>query len=108
MNLVLKIYDEKGKTVVKSYESTTYDLMFGTVMSLMELLKVEEMKDQMQLLKTVHSAWDEIKTVLSGVFPDVTEEDWKHVKVKELLPIIMEIAKFAVTDMFSIPTDPKN
>lgn len=108
MNLVLKVYDESGKNVVKTYESTTYDLMFGTVMSLMELLKIDEINDQMELLKTVHSAWDEIKTVLSGVFPDVTEEDWKHVKVKELLPIIMEIAKFAVTDMFSIPTDPKN
>lgn len=108
MNLVLKIYDEKGKTVVKSYESTTYDLMFGTVMSLMELLKVEEMKDQMQLLKNVYNAWDEIKTVLNSVFPEVTEDDWKHVKVKELLPIILDITKFAVTSMFSIPTDPKN
>lgn len=108
MNLVLKIYDEKGQNVVKSYESTTYDLMFGTVMSLMELLKIEELDNQVEMLKTIYSAWDEIKTVLSDVFPDVTDEDWKHVKVKELLPIIVDIAKFAVTDMFSIPTDSKN
>ena len=38
MNLVLKIYDDSGKNIVKSYESKTYDLMFGTVMKLMELL----------------------------------------------------------------------
>lgn len=108
MNLILKIYDEKGQNIIKSYESTTYDLMFGTVMSLMNLLKIEDMDDQMELLKTVYNAWDEIKTVLSGVFPDATEEDWKHVKVKELLPMILEIAKFSVTEMLSIPTDSKN
>ena len=108
MNLVLKIYDESGKTIIKSYESTTYDLMFGTVMNLMELLKIEEIDNQMEMLKTIHKAWDEIKNVLSKVFPEVTEDDWKHVKVKELLPIIVEIAKFSVTEMFTIPTDSKN
>lgn len=108
MNLVLKIYDENGKNIIKSYESTTYDLMFGTVMSLMDLLKIEDMDDQVEMLKTVYNAWDEIKTVLSGVFPEATDEDWKHVKVKELLPMILEIAKFSVTEMLSIPTDSKN
>lgn len=105
MNLILKVYDEKGKNIVRAHESTTYDLMFGTVMKLMELLKIEEMDNQMEMMKTIYEAWDEIKIVLSEVFPDVTEEDWKHVKVKELLPIILDIAKFAVTDMFSIPSD---
>lgn len=108
MNLILKIYDNEGKNVVKSHESTTYDLMFGTVMNLMELLKIEDMDNQMEMLKTIYGAWDEIKIVLSGVFPDVSNDDWKHVKVKELLPIILEIAKYSVTEMFSIPTDSKN
>lgn len=108
MNLILKIYDDKGKNIIKTYESSPYDLMFGTVMSLMDLVKVEELNNQMELLKIIHNAWNEIKEVLSGVFPGVTDEEWKHVKVKELLPIIVEIAKFAVTDMLSIPTYGKN
>lgn len=105
MNLVLKIYDDSGKNVVKSYESKTYDLMFGTVMKLMELLKVEDMDDQLEMLKTIYGAWEEIKTVLAGVFPEATDDDWKHVRVKELLPMILEIAKFSVTEMFTIPTE---
>lgn len=105
MNLILKIYDEKGQNIVKTYESQSYDLMFGTVMSLMDLLKIEDLENQMDLLKIIHGAWSEIKEVLSGVFPHVTEDDWKHVKVKELLPIIVNIAKYAVTDMLSIPTE---
>lgn len=105
MNLVLKIYDDSGKNVLKSYESETYDLMFGTVMKLMELLKVEDMDDQLEMLKTIYGAWEEIKTVLAGVFPEATDDDWKHVRVKELLPMILEIAKFSVTEMFTIPTE---
>ena len=31
MNLVLKIYDADGKNIIKTYTSSTYDLMFGTV-----------------------------------------------------------------------------
>ena len=105
MNLVLKIYDDSGKNIIKSYESKTYDLMFGTVMKLMELLKVEDMDDQLEMLKTIYGAWEEIKTVLAGVFPEATDDDWKHVRVKELLPMILEIAKFSVTEMFTIPTE---
>lgn len=105
MNLILKIYDDSGKNIVKSYESKTYDLMFGTVMKLMELLKVEDMDDQLEMLKTIYGAWEEIKTVLAGVFPEATDDDWKHVRVKELLPMILEIAKFSVTEMFTIPTE---
>lgn len=105
MNLVLKIYDKSGKTVVKSYEASTYDLRFGTVMKLMDLLKIEDMDDQAQMLKTIYKAWGEIRTVLEGVFPEATEEDWQNVLVKELLPMILEIAKFSVTEMFTIPTE---
>ncbi|MBQ1538631.1 MAG: hypothetical protein IIZ73_10005 [Ruminococcus sp.] len=108
MNLVLKIYDDSGKNIVKSYESKTYDLMFGTVMKLMELLKVEDMDDQLKMLKTIYGAWEEIKTVLAGVFPEATDDDWKHVRVKELLPLIMKIAKLSVTEVLTIPIDEKN
>lgn len=108
MNLTLNIYDNAGKEVVKTCKSTTYDLMFGTVMQLMGLLKIEETQNPLELIKIISGAWGEITTVLTEVFPDVTAEDWKHVKVKELLPLIVSIAKYAVNDMFNIPTDEKN
>lgn len=104
-NLILNIYDYDGKNIVKTYTSSTYDLMFGTVMKLMELLKVEDMDDQLEMLKIIYGAWEEIKTVLAGVFPEATDDDWKHVKVKELLPLIIDIVKFSVQQMFTIPTE---
>lgn len=108
-NLKLNIYDKSGKEVVKTYEASTYDLMFGTVMELMELLKIEELDNQAEMLKTIYKAWGEIRTVLDGVFEGVSADEWKNVKVKELLPLIVKIAKFSISEMFAIPTsDEKN
>ena len=108
MNLTLNIYDETGKEIVKTVKSSTFDLMFGTIHKLMNLLKIEDIDNNLEVLQIVYGAWDEITNVLSSVFPDVTDEDWKHVKVKELLPIIINIGKFAVTEALNIPTDSKN
>ncbi len=108
MNLTLNIYDEKGKEVVTKYESSTYDLMFGTVNALVKILKVESLDNQLDLLKTIVSAWDEVINVLNGVFIGVTDDEWNHVKIKELIPIIIGIAKYSVAEAMTIPNDSKN
>lgn len=108
MNLTLNIYDEKGKEVVKTAKSSTFDLMFGTIFKLMDLLKIEDIDNNLEVLKVIYGAWNEIKVVLSTVFPDVSEDEWAHVKVKELVPIIINIGKFAVSEALTIPTDSKN
>jgi hypothetical protein len=101
----LHIYDKTGKNVVKTYEAETYDLPFGTVKALMEILKIEDMKDQAQLLRVIVEAWDEVINALESVFPECTAEEWKTVKVKELLKVIISIAKTAISDIFIIPTE---
>lgn len=103
-NLILNVYAADG-SIDKTYKASTYDLMFGTVMKLMELLKIEELDDQVEMLRTIYGAWNEIQTVLTGIFPQATADDWNHVKVKELLPLIVSIAKYSVKEMFTIPTD---
>lgn len=107
-NLVINIYDEKGKTVEKTVQGTTFDLMFGTVQKFMDLMNIENLENNLELLRLVHSAWSEIRLVLNEVFPELTEEEWKRVKIRELLPVIRDIAKAVLADFMSIPTDPKN
>ena len=107
-NLTLNIYNKTGKEIVKTCTATTYDLMFGTVRKLMGLLKIEDLENQVELLKVLNDAWEEIVVVLEEVFPEATENDWNYVKVKELIPIIVKIAKATIVDFMSIPTDPKN
>ena len=102
-DLVLNIYDDSGKTVVKTFKASTCDLMFRTVRKLMDLLKIEDMDNQAQMLKAIYSAWDEICTVLGGVFPEANDEDWDNVRVRELLPLVLKIAKYSISEIFVIP-----
>lgn len=106
MDFTLNVYADDGVTIAKTYKAGAYDLRFGTVRKLMKLLKVEDMNDTAELFKTIYNAWDEIKAVLDKVFPGVTDDDWDNVKVKELFPTIIGIAKFSVSELFGIPTDP--
>lgn len=107
MEIKLNIYDKTGKNVEKTVKAEEYEIMFGAVTELMKVVKATAVEDKSELLKTVVSAWDEITSVMSGFFPDVTEDEWKRVKVSELVPVIVELAKYAVTSMMGIPVDPK-
>lgn len=104
MDLTLNIYDKSGKEVVKVLKSSTYDLMFTTIRKIMAILKVESLDNNVEILKIICEAWDEVVDVLSAVFPDAKESDWDGVKVKELVPVVMDIAKFAITDALIIPS----
>ena len=105
--LTLNIYDEKDN-VKRTEEAKFVDLRFGTIRSLMQLLKVEDINDTAQLLKTVYSAWEQVTGILSRVFPNVTEEDWENVKLSELMPLLMVILKSSFVKILEIPTDSKN
>lgn len=100
-NLILNVYDGKGK-VTKTSEAQVIDLEFGTIRSIMEVLNVESMEDTAQLLKVVYGAWDQVIDVLSQVFPDMQESDWDHVKLKELLPIMVEIMRYSFTEILTL------
>ena len=108
MNIKLNIYSNTGKEIERTVIAEEYDLMFGPITSLMGILKASELENKLELIKVVVGAWDEVIGVLNGFFPSVTADEWKRVKMKELIPTVIEIAKYTVTTMLEIPTDSKN
>lgn len=107
MELNLNVYDEQGE-VKKTCKAETVELEFGTIRALMKVLNVEQVNDTGELLGTLFGAWEQVVNVLVKCFPDMEEEDWEHVKVKELLPVVVGILKESFKEILSIPTDPKN
>lgn len=107
MELKLNVYDENG-AIKKECKAEMLDLEFGTVRSLMELLNIEDINDTGTLLRTIYSAWDEITKLLNRCFTDMEYEDWDHVRVKELLPLVIDILKYSFSEILSIPSDSKN
>ncbi|MBO6208443.1 MAG: hypothetical protein J6O73_16140 [Lachnospiraceae bacterium] len=105
--LLLNSYDRDGN-VTKTVEARMFDIEFGTIRALMKVLDIDNIEDTGELLRTVTEAWEEILVILGACFPDMAEEDWKHVKVRELLPVIMDIVKFTFTEILTIPVSEKN
>ena len=106
MNLELNVY-ENG-TVKKTCTAHTIDFEFGTVRAIMKVLKIDDRNDIGELIIAIYDVWDELVAILGQCFPEMEEEDWDHVKLKELIPILLNIAKVSFKEMFRIPQDPKN
>lgn len=103
----IKVYDDKGK-VKKTCVAEAIDLEFGTIRKIMEILNIEEKETTTQLLSTVYGAWDQLVNVMSQSFPDMQYEDWEHVKIREFLPVMVGIIKYSISEMLTVPKDPKN
>lgn len=105
--LVLNVYDNEDN-IVKTSTAELIELKFGSIRKLMKLLNIDNIDDTSELLKVLYGAWEQITKVLTGCFPDMTDEDWDNVKVSELIPVLMGILKYSFTKMLTIPTDSKN
>jgi hypothetical protein len=101
MELKITVYDKDDK-VVKECTAQTIDIKFGQVAALMELMDVENVNDSVELLRIVHKAWKQVIAILSKVFPDMNDDDWENVSMKELLPVVVTILKSSFSEMLTI------
>lgn len=98
---VYKFDAETGRTsqteIEKTVTAETYDLMFGTVEDILGLLDaIGDTTDADAVLKAITVNWDKLCVLLLDVFPEMTRDDLKHVKVREVVPVIVELFKFVV------------
>lgn len=100
----LKIYDSDFKNVQREVTAQKCAISFGTVRKFVEIIKIDESDNGIEILNTIICAFDEVTSVLNRVFPSVTEDEWNRVAVNELVPLIIDIAKFIFKGMFKIPT----
>ena len=109
---VYKFDAETGRTsqteIEKTVTAETYDLMFGTVEDILGLLDaIGDTTDADAVLKAITVNWDKLCVLLLDVFPQMTRDDLKHVKVREVVPVIVELFKFVV-DGFGYGASAKN
>lgn len=91
--MALNIYDRK--TIVKTYEADTYDMMFGTLEDLLKL--AENASDEQAVLKQMGI----FRPFMKEIFPDVTDEELRQVRVKDVFNIMQEALAFAMTEISS-------
>ena len=99
----LNIYEKKK--VVKTYEASAYDLMFGTVEDILEVTKFENITatSNAELVKVVADlalrSMGTVKYLLMDIFEGLSEEEIKHTKIKEVAWVLIEVIRFAVSQM---------
>jgi hypothetical protein len=97
MELKLNVY--KGREVEKTYTATEYDLMFGTIEDLLDIIDLEKINDKEELAKIVLGVVKQVKPLLKDVFVGLTDAELKRTKVKELAPIVMDLCKYAMSEI---------
>lgn len=99
----LNIYDKKK--VIKTYETSTYDLMFGTVEDVAEAIKLDNLKtgSDVEIIKMVGNlvitSMDTIKDLLIDIFDGLTEDELKHTKVSEIAMVLVDVVKFTIQQL---------
>ncbi len=104
MQLNLNIYN--GREVEKVYTANEFDIMFGTVEDLIELIDVDKFSggatdlDFITAIATLlKGGMEQVKSLLKELFPEVTEEELKRTKVREVLEILMQVLKYGFSNM---------
>lgn len=113
MDLKLNIY-KKGE-VVKTLSTSTYELTLGVCEDLINLLGLGKLTEvdkedikvsELSELIVVH--WDKFIELLHEVFPDLTEEDHRGIRVIDLKEVIVTIGKDTFKRLFNFNKKSKN
>ena len=87
----LNIYKNQ-REVEKTYEIDNYDLMYGTVEDILSMFDdIDDFSDNMQLFKIVQKNRQKVNDLLKDIFPDLTDKELRNIKLKELIPVFMEL-----------------
>ena len=105
LRLVIK---DRNSEIIKSVRARSFDIRFGTIDNLMGLLNIDENTTSFELLKKISTTWNEVTTLLDDIFPDMTKEDWKLVRINDLIPVVLQVIKYTFTEIMTIPSDAKN
>lgn len=103
--LNLNIYRADNKNQIeKTYTAEGYDLMFGTLQDVIAVFDIDKIRDgnETELAKMAVRSFDLIAPILRDVFPDVTPEELRRTKTKELVPLFVAIAKDALGAISSV------
>ena len=82
--------------IEKTYTADAYDLMYGTVEDILSIVDAVDGDDvdAAALYDLVQANRDKLNDLLKDVFTGLTDEELRHIKVKELVPFFTELFGF--------------
>lgn len=103
----LNIY--KGKTIVKTYEVDNYDLTYGVIEDIIEIVDGKDLENKNDLVNVAIDSFHLLRPLLKEVFDGLTDDELRTVKVRELIIVIVELIKASIANLKMITgNDVKN
>lgn len=99
----LNIYE--NKKIVKTYTADSYDLPFGVVEDIAEVIDLDQLKtgSDAEIIKLVGKALvssiSTIKQLMKDVFDGLTDEELKKTTVKDITACVMDIIAFTLAQL---------
>jgi hypothetical protein len=101
----LNIYKaDKKNEVEKTYTTEGYDLMLGTVEDFMQIIDVEKMTDNKAITRMVLQGYSQLKPLVKDVFPQLTDDEYKRIKVNELIRMFIQLGTAVVESLDTLKT----
>lgn len=106
MELKLNIYN--GKVIEETYITDTYDLMYGTIEDVLNVIDLDKIDKSVELGKMIIRLLPLIKPFLKDVFDGLTDEELRRTKVKEVKQIFEKIFSYGFDLLIGVEDGSKN
>ena len=99
----LNIYEKRH--IVKTYEASDYEIMFGTVEDLIDAAKLDKIESGtdaeivMAATSLVTTSMDTVKDLLKDVFDGLTDDEIRNTRVSEIVNVVVDILMYAVSQI---------
>ena len=105
MELKLNIYKTQ-KEIEKTYAVDTYDILFGTLDDFAHVLDLHALTGNNGAVEAAKAFYnlvtngiDSLKPLLKDIFPGLTDDELRRVKVKELVPVVAGMCGFTMEQL---------
>ena len=90
---------EDKKKVDKFYTAEGYDLMLGTVEDFMNIIDIDKLGNNIELAKMVLKGYGQLKPLIMDIFPELTDEEYRRIKVNDLIATVSQIGKSVLENL---------
>ena len=74
----------------------------------MDIIDLDKIDDDKEVLKMVVKGYGQLKPLLKDIFDDLNDEDFKGIKIVELVSVIIDLAKSIALSLNILKGDGKN
>lgn len=87
----LNVYKNQNE-IEKTFERASYDIMYGTAEDVFQVLEgLDESSSDADLIKAIAENRNRLNELLMDIFPGLTKEDLRKVKIKELVALFVDL-----------------